>query len=131
LPLEVARRWHKKFNVPMYQGYGATETAGIISICYSEDGVPPEGSVGKINPGTEYKLVEPGTLEPVAPGEPGELLVTSPYAVTGYINKPEETVECFLNLEGKTWYRTKDIPKLSDLKQKKSPTRRIMCYNVC
>jgi len=98
----------------MYQGYGATETAGIISICYSEDGVPPEGSVGKINPGTEYKLVEPGTLEPVAPGEPGELLVTSPYAVTGYINKPEETVECFLNLEGKTWYRTKDIVKIDE-----------------
>jgi long-chain acyl-CoA synthetase len=114
LPLEVARRWHKKFNVPMYQGYGATETAGIVSICYSEDGVPPEGSVGKINPGIEYKLVEPGTLEPVVPGESGELLVTSSHAVTEYINKPEETVECFLNLEGKTWYRTKDIVKVDE-----------------
>jgi long-chain acyl-CoA synthetase len=112
LPLEVASRWYKKFNIPLYQGYGATETGGLVSICYSDDGIPPEGSAGRILPGIEYKLVDSDTLEPVPPGQPGELLVTSPYAVTEYWNKPDETAKCFLNIEGKIWYRTKDIVKI-------------------
>jgi long-chain acyl-CoA synthetase len=112
LPLEVANRWFKKFGIPLYQGYGATETGGLVSICYSEDGQPPEGSAGRILPGIECKLVNSDTLEPVPPGEPGELLVTSPYAVRGYWNKPEETAECFFELEGKTWYRTKDMVRI-------------------
>lgn len=109
LPFEVGRRWLEKFNIPLYQAYGCTETAGIISISYAGDGFPPEGTVGKINPGTKIRFVEPGTLEPVSSGEPGELLVTSPYAVKGYINKPEETAECFITIDGEPWYRTKDI----------------------
>jgi long-chain acyl-CoA synthetase len=53
--------------------------------------------------------VDPDTLEPVPPGEPGELLATSPYAVKSYWNKPGETETCFLHIDGEVWYRTKDI----------------------
>lgn len=113
LPQEVADRWFKKFNIPLYQGYGCTEVAGLISVSYSEDGIPPVGSAGKIVPGIEYRVVEPDTVEPVLPGESGELLVTADYQVTGYWNKPEETAKCFVNMEGKLWYRTRDIVRVN------------------
>jgi len=109
LPTEVANRWHKKFGIPLYQGYGATELCAAISLSYARDGVPPEGSAGKISPGSRFRLVDPDTLEPVPPGEPGELLATSPYAVRSYWNKPEETEKCFFDIDGEVWYRTKDI----------------------
>lgn len=109
MPTEVARRWHRKFGVPLYQGYGATELCGAISLSYALNGSPPEGAAGRISPGSKYMLVEPDTLEPVGPGEPGELLATSPYCVKGYWNKPDETQRCFCELQGEIWYRTKDI----------------------
>jgi long-chain acyl-CoA synthetase len=58
------------------------------------------------------KLVDPDTLEPVPPGEAGELLGTSIYAVRSYWNKPEETAECFRDIEGEIWYRTQDIVRI-------------------
>jgi len=112
LPVEVGNRWLKKFNTPLYQGYGTTEVCGAVSLSYAEDGIPPEGSAGKISPGTRVKLVDPDSLEPVPPGEPGELLSTCEYAVKNYWNNPEETAECFLNIDGEIWYRTKDIVRV-------------------
>jgi long-chain acyl-CoA synthetase len=112
LPVEVGKRWLERFKMPLYQGYGATEFCGAISMSYAEDGTPPEGSAGKMIPGSEWKLVDPETLEPMSPGEPGELIGTSPFAVTQYWNKPEETRQCFLKMNGQIWYRTKDIVRI-------------------
>ena len=112
LPVEVGNRWLKKFNIPLYQGYGSTEVCGAVSLSYAKDGIPPEGSAGKISPGTKVKLVDPDSLEPVSPGEPGELLSTCDYAVKNYWNNPEETAECFLNIDDEIWYRTKDIVRV-------------------
>lgn len=109
MPVEVARRWRRKFGIPLYQGYGSTELGGAVSLSYAKDGEPPEGAAGRISPGVMYRLVDPDTLEPLAPGEPGELLATSPYAVQEYWRKPEETEKCFLRRAGETWYRTKDL----------------------
>jgi len=112
MPVEVGNRWLKKFNIPLFQGYGATELCGAISLAYAKDGIPPEGSAGKIVPGDKFKLVDPQTLQEVPPGEPGELLGTCEFAVKEYWNKPEETAECFLNMDREVWYRTKDIVRV-------------------
>ena len=112
LPTEVANRWYKKFGIPLYQGYGATELCAAISLSYARDGIPPEGAAGKISPGSKFRLVDPDTLEPVPAGEPGELLASSPYAVNAYWNKPEETEKCFINVDGEIWYRTKDVVEI-------------------
>ena len=114
MPVEVGNRWLKRFKIPLYQGYGATELGGAISLSYAQDGIPPEGSAGKIMPLDRFKLVDPETLSEVPPGEPGELLGTCDWAVKAYWNKPEETAECFLNRDGEIWYRTKDIVRVDE-----------------
>lgn len=114
LPPEVGVRWLNRFKTPLYQGYGTTEFCGAICMSYAKDGIPPVGSAGTILPNSRWKLVDPDTLEPMPPGEPGELLGTSPYAVREYWNKPQETKECFLEIDGETWYRTKDIVRIDE-----------------
>jgi len=111
LPAEVAERWLKKFGKPIYQGYGATETCGRVALTPLGEQAPA-GSAGTITPLQKVKLVDPDTLEPVPPGEPGELLVSSEHMVKAYWNKPEETAECFIEMDGKLWYRTRDIVRI-------------------
>jgi long-chain acyl-CoA synthetase len=113
LPIDVAERWLKKFGKPIYQGYGTTETCGRVSLTAMGE-VAPAGSAGKITPLQDVRLVDPDSLEPVPPGEPGELLISSKHMVKGYWNKPEETAECFANLDGRLWYRSRDIVSLDE-----------------
>ena len=76
LPLEVNNRWVARVKKPIYQGYGCTETCGIIS------GTPvgvdfPPGTIGKITPTKQAMLYNPDTEEPAKPGETGELYISS------------------------------------------------------
>ena len=113
LPVEIGKRWQDKFVKTIHQGYGATETCGGVSMCPVDIENPPK-SVGRIVPTKKVKIVDPATLESVLPGEPGELLVSSEYMVTGYLKKPEETAESFIDLEGAKWYRTADIMSMDE-----------------
>ncbi len=113
LPVQVGKRWFKKFHKVIYQGYGATETCGGVSMCPVDIENPPK-SVGTIVASKSIRIVDSETLAPVTLGEPGELLVTSDHMVTEYINKSEETRESFIELEGKKWYRTADIMSMDE-----------------
>ena len=108
LPVEVGKRWQEKFGIPIYQGYGATETCGGVAMCPVDVANPPK-SVGRIVNSKKVKIVNSADLQPVATGDPGELLVSSTYMVSSYLNKPEETAEAFVELDGEKWYRTADI----------------------
>ncbi len=108
LPVEIGQRWREKFGHPIRQGYGATETCGGVAMCPVDRENPPR-SVGRVVASKKAKLVDPLSLEPVTPGEPGELLVSSKHMVKAYLNKPEETRSSFIEIDGETWYRTADI----------------------
>lgn len=60
-------------------------------------------------PSKNIMIVDPESLTPVTPGKPGELLVHSRRMVRAYWNKPEETQEAFVEIDGTLWYRTADI----------------------
>jgi len=113
LPVEINQRWRKKFNKPIYQGYGATETCGGVSMCPADEENPLK-SIGKIVPSKKIKVVDPGSLEPVPVNEPGELLVHSTRMVREYWNKPEETAQAFLEMDGLLYYRTADIVSMDE-----------------
>jgi long-chain acyl-CoA synthetase len=108
LPVEIGKRWRERFGRPIYQGYGATETCGGVAMCPVDQENPPK-SVGRVVKSKEVKIVDPAALEPVPTGTPGELLVSSTYMVSSYLNKPEETAAAFVEIDGKKWYRTADV----------------------
>ena len=111
VPVETIERWQKIFGRRLYEGYGITETVGGVAFPATEKDVPI-GSCGSIMPTKNIAFVDPDTLEPVPDGEPGELLVSSDHMVRGYWNKPEETAKCFVEMNGRFWYRTRDIMRV-------------------
>lgn len=112
LPLEVYNRWKAKYHLPIYQVFGATEVGFTAMSPLDREPVP--GSIGRPLSSRESKVVDPETLEPVQPGAPGELLVTSEFMAKEYWNKPEETAASYVPLEGKIWYRMKDYVRMDD-----------------
>ncbi len=113
LPVEINQRWRKKFNKPIYQGYGATETCGGVSMCPADEENPLK-SIGKTVPSKKIKIVDSETLEPVPLNTPGELLVHSERMVREYWNKPEETEAAFVEMDGLRYYRTADIVSMDE-----------------
>jgi len=112
LPVEVFNRWKKRVHIPICQGYGATEV-GFISLD-PLDREPQPGTVGRPLPTRETMVVDAETLEPMPLNETGEILATSEYITGGYLNKPEETAASYVEIDGKTWYKTNDYVRMTD-----------------
>jgi 2,3-dihydroxybenzoate-AMP ligase len=77
---------------------------------YTARSAPPElrlRSVGTpVSRLDEIRVCTPGTEDPVAPGQPGELCCRGPYTIRGYYRAPERNAEVF-TADG--FYRTGDI----------------------
>jgi long-chain acyl-CoA synthetase len=112
LPAETARRWARLTGRPLFQGYGATETCGGVAVCAAGAPAAPDGAVGRVCAHQQVLVVDPATLDPMAPDAAGELLVSSPDMVASYWNQPEETARCFVTVAGRIWYRTGDIVRV-------------------
>lgn len=103
---EVAQRFQERFQQPIYQVYGSTETGGIAAQRPAHPGAPPQ-SIGRMLPGVEARIVdEHGQL--VAPGASGMLLVKTPGMFAGYFDHPDATARAFQD----GWYVTGDTARL-------------------
>ena len=93
-------------GLPIYEGYGLTEAAPVVSVNPPEAPIP--GTLGPALTDVECRLdgsVVPDEQRADADGEIGELLVRGPNVTDGYWNLPEETAEAFDD----GWLRTGDI----------------------
>jgi long-chain acyl-CoA synthetase len=107
LPEEVKQRWRERCGIPIYQVYGSTE---VGHVAYSRIGEEPSPrAIGYPLKSRSCLIVNPETLAPVAPGESGELMVTSDYTLKEYYQKPDETRRTFVEVSGRTWCRMGDF----------------------
>lgn len=112
LPIEVFRIWKEKYGIPLYQVYGSTE---IGHVSYSLlDREPSPTTIGAPLKTRKAIVADRNTLEPLPIGELGELLVTSPYPIKEYLNKPDETKFSYVAIDGETYYRTGDYIKRNE-----------------
>jgi fatty-acyl-CoA synthase len=107
-PIEVMRKVVGEMGArDITIAYGLTEASPVITQTRSTDSLEHRVStVGKVLPGLEVRVVSPGTMEPVSPGEPGELMVRGHGVMKSYYNKPEETTEA-ISAEG--WLHSGDL----------------------
>jgi len=113
LPSDLFKRWHETLHAPLYQIYGTTET-GCVTLS-PLDRFPVTGSIGLPIPSKQIRVVDPDTLEKVPANKVGELLVTSEYGVQRcYWNKPEETSDCFVEIDERTWNLTNDYVQVDE-----------------
>lgn len=111
LPTEVFNRFKKLTGCTIYQVYGSTE---VGHLCLSPMGSEPSPkSLGFPFASRKVKVVDPDSLEEMPTGETGELLVTSEF-ILDYWNKPEETAQSFVTINGVRWYRMGDFVRLDE-----------------
>ncbi len=100
-------------SVPIREGYGTTEcvTASCLTPCHRSK----EGSIGIPFPDTYYKIVRPGTEEAVSYGEDGEICLSGPTVMSGYLNRPEETAKTLRkHADGRVWVHTGDLGMMDE-----------------
>ena len=94
--------------VSVREGYGTTEcvTASCLTPCHTFR----EGSIGVPFPDMFYKIVKVDTEEEVPYGEAGEICLSGPTVMLGYLDRPEETAKTLRrHADGRTWVHTGDL----------------------
>ena len=123
LRTEVSEGFESKFNIPVYEGYGTTETSPGASVNLPDIAASGSnskklrnrpGTVGKAFSGTEFRIVDPDSLDPIATGEDGLILIGGPQIMKGYLKMPEKTAEVIELIDGYRWYRTGDKGHLDE-----------------
>ena len=97
-----------KATVSVREGYGLTET--VAACCLTPDHTDRPNCVGLPFSDTHIKIVEPGSDRELPCWEVGEILVSGPTVMQGYLNDIEETEKILqLHTDGRTWLRTGDL----------------------
>lgn len=105
--LDKFLREHKA-TVQVREGYGLTET--LCGICISPPYRHKEGSIGIPTPDNYIKIVRPGTDIEMKYGREGEIVITGPNVMLGYLNKPLETRKSIRkHRDGMRWVHTGDL----------------------
>lgn len=95
-------------NEKINQGYGMTECLASVSLSYDKGS--REGSIGIPFPGSYFKIVKPGTQEELPIDTDGEICISGPTVMLGYLDNEKETNEVLqIHKDGKVWLHTGDI----------------------
>jgi fatty-acyl-CoA synthase len=62
--------------------------------------------------GVDSRVVDPDTLRELPPGEVGEIVTHGPQVFLGYWNKPEDSAQALVDIDGKTFLRTGDLGRI-------------------
>ena len=96
-------------TVRVCQGYGMTEALGAVSCGYREE-FNKETSIGIPFPGDDIKICKPNTQIELPYGEVGEICISGPSVMMGYLDNEKETNEILqLHKDGKIWLHSGDM----------------------
>lgn len=108
IPVELLHKFESKFNVPILEGYGLSETAPLVAI-NPLNGVRKPGSIGINIPAVQSRVVDKFGEE-LPRGEVGELVVQGPNVMKGYLGMQEATSAAFID----GWFYTGDLATMDD-----------------
>lgn len=100
-------------DVRVREGYGTTEC--VTASCLTPFHKEVEGSIGLPYPDTYYQICKVGTEEEVPYGEDGEICLTGPTVMQGYLNHPEENANTLRrHSDGRIWLHTGDLGYMNE-----------------
>jgi len=101
----VTEAVEQRLSVVVKQGYGMTEASPVTHYSDFQGAVRP-GTVGRLVPSTECRIVDVESGRDAGVGEPGEVWIRGPQVMLGYLNNIEATAR---TLDSEGWLHTGDI----------------------
>jgi long-chain acyl-CoA synthetase len=95
-------------KVRLLEGYGLTEA--VTAIMAMPSGHYREGSIGLPFPDVLAKICRPDSEQPMTDGEEGEICLSGPTLMLGYLDAPEATAQALRpHADGRLWLHTGDL----------------------
>jgi acyl-[acyl-carrier-protein]-phospholipid O-acyltransferase / long-chain-fatty-acid--[acyl-carrier-protein] ligase len=120
LPLDLASHFEERFHKKVFEGYGLTETAPVVSTNLPDpepkkpgEHVQPSsrlGSVGRLAPGMAAEIREPETNVKLSLYDTGMLWLCGPNIFEDYLHDPKQTAEVLHD----GWLKTGDIGRFDE-----------------
>jgi len=102
----INESFRQVFGLPLLSVWGSTETSGI-AIANPTDVCRMDGSIGRVCPHYQVKLVDEEGREVSEPGVVGEMYFKGPGVVSGYDEYP-------FGQDAEGWYASGDMAKMDD-----------------
>jgi len=109
LGASIEQRCAERLGCVTGQGFGMTEAAALITVGPLD--APRRGSVGRLVPNTEARIVDPESGADLGPGRTGELWVRGPQVMRGYRDRPEATAQ---TVDADGWLHSGDLCYLDE-----------------
>src|SRR5213083_1004583 len=120
LPLDLASHFEERLHKKVFEGYGLTETAPVVSVNLPNPELPKLGehvqpssrlgSVGRLAPGIAAEIREPETDQKLSLYDSGMLWLRGPNIFEGYLHDPKRTAEVLRD----RWLKTGDIGRFDE-----------------
>lgn len=119
LPLDLAKAFEARFQQPVFQGYGLTETSPVVSTNLPDpkpkrgEKVQPAsrlGSVGKMAPGIAAEIRNHETDQKLSLHDTGMIWFRGVNIFEGYLDDPERTREVLHD----GWLKTGDVGRFDE-----------------
>lgn len=112
LPEAVGEKLFNLTGLRYVEGYGLTETMSQIHQNPLERAKLQ--CLGMPQFDVDARVVDPVSLKELGPNEEGEIICTGEQVFKGYWNRPDETRDAFVTLDGKEFFRTGDIARYDE-----------------
>ncbi len=107
MPEAIAKKLKDLTGLDYVEGYGMSETMAATHI--NPPHRPKPQCLGIPVYDVDARVLDPVTLQEVAAGETGEIVVHAPQVMQGYWRQPEATAQSFIEIEGRRFLRTGDL----------------------
>ena len=112
MPEAIAQKLQDTYGLTYIEGYGLSETIAATHVN------PPHKAkkqcLGIPIFGVDSRVVDPESLVELPPGKVGEIVTHGPQVFKGYWNKPDANAECFVQIDGKRFFRTGDLGRIDE-----------------
>ena len=100
-------------TVQIREGYGTTEC--VTASCLTPVHLYKKGSIGQPFPDMMYKIVKPDTDTELGFNEEGEICISGPTVMLGYMDSPDENQKVLkTHADGLTWVHTGDLGTMDE-----------------
>jgi fatty-acyl-CoA synthase len=112
MPEAIAQKLFELCGVRYIEGYGMTETISQTHINPAQN--PKKQCLGIPTFDTESLVIDPDSLEPLPPGQQGEIIVRGPQLLTGYWKNEKAYADSWCEVGGRRFFRTGDLGRTDE-----------------